>query len=601
MSRVNEIKKYKVAAVQYESTLGDKRKNVSDLLDLSREAARNGAKLIVLPEMSVASYCYYNREEIQPYVETIPGPTTERFAQLAKSEGCYIVVGMPEVEPRTGTFYNAFALISPLGLIGKYRKTHAFVAEPKWAKEGDLGFQVWETELGRITGAICFDSCIFESNRIVALRNADVFCYPTCWLMEKGPPPVWITRAFENGMYYVAANRWSVERTIQFIGRSCIINPDGTVQAYADSGNQVVYGEVDLEIARDKKVLHNGNDKLADRRPELYQEILQNTYFWNPLLFWGLYGNDPLPPGKRSRVGVCQFEVRHLDRAYNLEKITHFIAQAGKKKIELLIFAELTTTGIPRSDREARGVAEEIGSSETLHKVTVLAKTHNLHVVMGILEKDGSHLFNSAVLVGPKGVVGKYRKTHLNAEDRVWATAGSRFETFDIPVGRVGLLVGYDALFPETMRALAVRGADLVCVPSAATGPKPSAMEATKIPTPNPAKDPVHWFLWRVRAGENNTYLAFSNHIGGDYMGRSGIFGPFLWRFPREETMAAPDREQLVFLSIDTRNAPGSEYPTNVVRVKDLVRLRHPYWYDALVQQAAETAQEEGKETSAID
>lgn len=595
MSPINEITKYGAAAVQYESTLGDKKKNVSDLLELSREAARQGAKLIVLPEMAVSSYCFYSREEIQPYVETIPGPTTDRFLRLAKSEGCHIVVGLPEVEPSTGAFYNAFALIGPSGLIGRYRKTHAFVSEPKWAKEGDLGFTVWETELGRITGVICFDSCVFETNRIVALRKADVLCCPNAWLLEKGPAPVWITRAFENGMYYIAANRWSVERTVQFIGSSCIINPDGTIQASVDSGNKIVYGEIDLEKARAKKFLRAENNKLGDRRPALYHAILQNTYFWNPLMFWGLYGKDPLPPGKRSRIAVAQFEPRYMDRSQNLKTISKYISRSGKKKIKLVVFPELATTGSPRSVREAREAAEEPSTSKTVRRLTALARKQALYVVIGMVEKDGSQLFNSALLIGPKGILAKYRKTHLNAEDRIWATPGGHFETFDLPVGRVGLLIGYDVVFPETVRTMAVKGCDLVCVPSAMAGPKPIAMGPTKISTPNPGQDPVHWFLWRVRAAENNTYLAFSNFIGSGHIGMSGVFGPSLWKFPRHEVLASPDREELVSLTIDTRSALRSKYPTNVVRAKDLVRLRHPYWYDCLVEQAGEAARVQAK------
>jgi predicted amidohydrolase len=600
MPAANEITKYTAAAVQYEATIGDKKKNVSDLLDLTSEAARRGAKLIVLPEMAVSSYCYYSREEIQPYVETIPGPTTNRFAQLAKSEGCHVVVGLPEVEPRTGAFYNALALIGPSGLVGKYRKTHAFVSEPKWAKEGDLGFQVWETELGRLTGVICFDSCLFETNRVVSLRQADVFCYPTAWLLEKGPPPVWITRAFENGVYYVAANRWSVERTIQFIGNSCIINPDGTIQAHADSGNQVVYGQIDLGKAREKKFLKESNDKLSDRRPSLYHEILQNTYFWNPLMFWGLYGHDPLPPGRRSRVAVAQFEPSHMERSKNLKKISKFIEQAGKLRNHLLVLPELATTGIPKSDREAADAAEDLSSSETIPTIVSLAKKYRLYVVIGLAEKEGSHFFNAALLIGPKGIVSKYRKTHLNVEDRAWATAGDRFETFDIPLGRVGLLIGYDLVFPETARTLAIRGADLICAPSAMSGPKPIGMGATQIPTPNPNEDPHHWFLWRVRAGENNTYLAFSNYVGSEYVGMSGVFGPFLWQFPRNEVMADATSEGIYSWTVDTRNARGSEYPTNVVRAKDLVRMRHPYWYDALVEESVERAEHPRSGTTAV-
>src|SRR6266540_535906 len=105
--RLPPIPRYKVAAIQYEPTLGDKEKNIDDLVRLTTEAAENGARLIVLPEMATTGYCWYSREEIAPFAEPIPGPTTERFARIAREYGCYIVVGMPEVDPNTGAFYNA--------------------------------------------------------------------------------------------------------------------------------------------------------------------------------------------------------------------------------------------------------------------------------------------------------------------------------------------------------------------------------------------------------------------------------------------------------------------------------------------------------------
>jgi hypothetical protein len=81
----------------------------------------------------------------------------------------------------------------------------------------------------------------------------------------------------------------------------------------------------------------------------------------------------------------------------------------------------------------------------------------------------------------------------------------------------------------------------------------------------------------------------------------SGIFGPFLWQFPRNEAIASSSREEAISWSIDIRSTPGSEYPTNVVRVKDLVRLRHPYWYDPLVQPVRQVEKVEEKVSTAAN
>src|SRR5690349_9928103 len=120
----NLLDTYRVAAIQFEPLLGAKAENMARLLALVETAAGGGARLIVLPEMATTGYCWHSRDEIRPQVEPIPGPTTDAFAALAQRYDCYIVVGMPEVAPRSGIFYNSAALVGPDGLVGVYRKTH---------------------------------------------------------------------------------------------------------------------------------------------------------------------------------------------------------------------------------------------------------------------------------------------------------------------------------------------------------------------------------------------------------------------------------------------------------------------------------------------
>src|SRR6266704_2964481 len=126
------LSKYRVAAIQYEPTLGEKEKNVGDLLRLVEEAAEHDAHLIVVPEMATTGYCWESRSEIATHVEPIPGPTTDRFQQLAASYGCLIAMSLPEVDPATNVYYNSMALIGPEGVIGRYRKIHSYISEPRW-------------------------------------------------------------------------------------------------------------------------------------------------------------------------------------------------------------------------------------------------------------------------------------------------------------------------------------------------------------------------------------------------------------------------------------------------------------------------------------
>src|SRR6476469_6326364 len=136
---------YRVAAIQYEPTLGEKEKNIIDLLRLVEEAAIRGARLIVLPALATTGAGWLSSDEIAPYVEPIPGPTSERFQALAQRYDCYIALGMPEVDPATQLYYNSVALLGPAGVVGTYRKIHSNIVDPRWARDGDQGIPVWDT------------------------------------------------------------------------------------------------------------------------------------------------------------------------------------------------------------------------------------------------------------------------------------------------------------------------------------------------------------------------------------------------------------------------------------------------------------------------
>ena len=590
MSR-SRLARYKSAAIQYEPRIHEKARNVKYQLGKTIEAAKNGAKLIVLPEMNQVGYCYYSREEIRPYVESVPGPTSKKYAEVARKYETNIVVGLAEVDLDTNNYYNTQALIGPDGLIGKYRKVHSYISEPKWAKDGDLGFPVFSTEVGKLGLLICMDYHYFESSRILSLRGAEVICFSTNWLAERGPAPVWITRSFENGVYTVCADRWGVERGVQFTGGSCILNPDGSIQNLKDAGNGVVYGEIDLEMARKKKFPVGGDDRFDGRRPDEYMGVTLNTYLWNPLDFFGLYEHRPQPAGKKSIVAVAQIRPLGPNVEKNLDKIAGYADAADSSSAELLVLPELAATGaVFRTRGEAREVAEGV-RGETLRSLASIARKNRMMLVTSIVEVEGDRLYNSAVLVGRDGLIGKYRKLHLNYLDRRWATPGDLgLPTFDTPVGRLGLLIGHDSMFPETYRCLAADAADIICAPSAVEYPRPIASRGTRIRHPEPiprGADPLHWHLWRVRAGENCTFVAFANQVGREseakFMGYSGIFQPDLFAFPRNESVATGHDEEIRSLTVDTTNADETNVSTSPARIKYLLRMRRPYWYDPIV------------------
>jgi len=575
MSRV-----HKVAAVQFEPAMFEKQRNIARLLELCEQAAAAGAKLLVTPEMGTTGYCWFDRAEVAPFVEKIPGPTTDRFAALARSHDCFIVLGLPEVD-EDGIFFNSAVLIGPDGVVGRHRKTHPYISEPKWAAPGDLHNQVFETKIGRIALLICMDIHFLETARLMALGGADVICHISNWLAERTPAPYWISRAFENGCYVIESNRWGLERTVQFSGGSCVIAPDGSVIAVRDNGDGFVLADINLDVASGRRVL--GEPVFAQRRPELYPELLTNTFSWNPRDFFGLYGHVPWPTGKQSRVSVAQFAPTS-DVEANLAQIAAFAEQAREGGAELVVFPELALTGLadpPRSAQSIPGPATD-GLRE-------LAARLELHLVCGLAERSGDALHNSACLVAPDGKISIYRKTHLAEGERSWAAAGDEWCVVDTSIGRIGLLIGHDASFPEAGRVLALRGCDLIVCPSAIKEQFSSSHAGTAVAQPAPiptGTDPHHWHHFRVRAGENNVFFAFANVFDPKrgYPGLSGVFGPDTFEFPRREAIA-PDGEGQVTSLVDTTNLE-TNYPTNVVRRKDLVAMRMPHSYRDLVRAA---------------
>lgn len=134
----------------------------------------------------------------------------------------------------------------------------------------------------------------------------------------------------------------------------------------------------------------------------------------------------------------------------------------------LLVLPELALSGYQfLSQEEVRELAEDIPSGPTIKALEEAVRGRDLHVVVGLAERDHDQLFNSAVLIGPKGYIGTYRKTHLFFEETLWFAPGDTgFLVWDIGKAKVGLLVCFDWFFPEAARSLAIKGADILCHPS---------------------------------------------------------------------------------------------------------------------------------------
>ncbi|MEM9147207.1 MAG: nitrilase family protein [Pseudomonadota bacterium] len=173
--------------------------------------------------------------------------------------------------------------------------------------------------------------------------------------------------------------------------------------------------------------------------------------------------------GEASVIVAClQFEPKIGDLAVNRTNALNLINTVADAGAKLIVLPELSDSGYVFTTRDEAfqnsGTATE---SDTIQGWVEVARERDLHIVGGFCEREDGKLFNSAAVVGPEGLIGVYRKTHLWDAENLWFDPGDRgYPVFATRLGRIGVLICYDGWFPEAWRLLAMQGADIVCVPT---------------------------------------------------------------------------------------------------------------------------------------
>ncbi len=260
------------------------------------------------------------------------------------------------------------------------------------------------------------------------------------------------------------------------------------------------------------------------------------------------------------RVGFYQFDPQFGEVATNLEMVTAKLEQADA---DLIVLPELFASGYQFvSQEEARRLAEPVPDGPTVRRLVEIAKRRKMHLVAGLPEQSGPSCYNSAVIVGPSGFLGCYRKTHLFYEETQFFTPGdSGFLVWDIGSAKIGIMICFDWYYPEAARTLAMRGAEIICHPSNLVLPNcPDSMP--------------------VRCLENRVFAVTCNRIGSEarggkerltYIGQSEVVTPkgvIQYR-------ASRDQEELTVLDID----PAEACNKRLNRYNDLLRDRRTSLY----------------------
>lgn len=214
------------------------------------------------------------------------------------------------------------------------------------------------------------------------------------------------------------------------------------------------------------------------------------------------------------RVACAQYAVRDGDPDHNRERSLRFIRQAAAEDVDLIVLPELADSGCGLGSRE-QALADDIPGGSTVEAWREEAERSSVYIVGGLLERDGGTLHNSAVLLGPQ-TFGRYRKTHLWDREKLLYEPGRELPVFDTPLGRIGVLICYDAWFPEAARTLALKGAQILCVPSNA----PDDWVAGSQRRGDLTMLNIHCI---AAANANRVFVAAANRVGDGYLGRSCV------------------------------------------------------------------------------
>lgn len=282
------MRNVKVGLVQMSCT-ADVDHNVEKAIAKIREAAAQGAQIVCLQELFKSLYfCDVEDHANFNLGEAIPGPTTDRFGELAKELGVVIIASLFE-KRAPGLYHNTTAVLDADGrYLGKYRKMH-IPDDPGYYEKfyftpGDLGYKVFETKFGKLGVLICWDQWYPEAARITSLMGAEILFYPTAigWDTNEQDPAVnleqynaWQTiqrsHSVANGVYVVSVNRVGREADQQFWGGSFVSNPFGSL-IYLASHDQEEVKVVELDL--DKTEYYRTTwPYLRDRRIDSYQPI----------------------------------------------------------------------------------------------------------------------------------------------------------------------------------------------------------------------------------------------------------------------------------------------------------------------------------------
>lgn len=428
----------RVAAVQFAVT-EDVEQNLATCLRMTDRAAAEGAQVVVLPEFCNHVSWYDDREHARRMAQTLEGPFVTALAAKAREHGIHLMANCT-LAREDGRTTGSNILISPDGeVLAVTDKQVLMGSERDHLDPAVAPSPVVETPFGRVGLYSCMDGVINETPRMLAVGGAQVLLNSlNSFALDEASLHVPV-RAVENRVWVVAANKVGPlvpERSIAMVaervgvpvemlhgaGESQIVAPDGTVVAMGPrTGEAVVVADIEVDDADDKR-RPDGTDVMTSRRPELYGPVVE------------------APRGRQRPAGADALVTAVVSPADG-DDVRTLLDEALATGAELVVLPELA--GV---DPEA--IAAALADSTAL-------------VATSVAEGD-AHV---GLVLGADGIVLHQPQLHPSAR-HAWATSyGEGLAVADLPWGRLALVVGDDALYPETFRLAALQDVDVVAVP----------------------------------------------------------------------------------------------------------------------------------------
>jgi predicted amidohydrolase len=459
----------RVATTQYR-TGNDVQANLKTLLGYIDEAAEGGARLVVGPEFGNHTSFYADADEAWDVAITPGGDYMGAIQERARQHGIHVAFNATCRGDERPVIHISNFLVGPDGeLIGRADKQVLMGGESEHLTPATCGGAVFDTAIGRIGMMSCLDGVPPETARQLALMGAQIITnsHNSCALDEPyGHIPA---RAAENRVWVIASGKVgpvcvdemleplaamidAPAHLITALGENPILDPQGDAVARLPTEQAgIVFADIDLSLSDDKGWA-NG-DLFADRRPDLYRAVCEP-----PFTFTG-------PAVEPYLAGIVQVR---CDRSFeeNCNRALDLVADASINGARLMVLPELCTLNRSEVCADPAGAAQRSRRFEAA--LAAVCAEHNIHVATSLVDRDGDDFYHAGILLNGRGerVVNSHQ-THLGDDFKPWCTAGESLEVFDTELGRMGMMMGYDAVFPEVATVLARKGAEVLLHPTA--------------------------------------------------------------------------------------------------------------------------------------